>query len=61
MADESDKYDPFAVTQVEKYMKDILILGGTGAMGKHLVSILSTRGYNVNVNITRGSPINCGG
>lgn len=49
MAYESCGDDPFTITQVAKRMKNILVLGGTGAMGKHLVNLLVERGDRVSV------------
>ncbi len=49
MALEDKGYDPFTNALVAKSMKNILILGGTGAMGKHLVQLLAERGDKVTV------------
>lgn len=54
MAVESKKCDSFAYDKVSSSMKNILVLGGTGAMGKHLVQILAERGDKVCVT-TRAS------
>lgn len=54
MALEDDEYDSITITQVAKRMKKILVLGGTGAMGRNLVQLLAERGDMVSVT-TRSS------
>jgi nucleoside-diphosphate-sugar epimerase len=51
---ESEKHYPRTVAKVTKRMRNILVLGGTGAMGKHLVQLLVERGDKVSVT-TRAS------
>jgi nucleoside-diphosphate-sugar epimerase len=47
MALKGKSHDSVTNTQVAKSMKNILVLGGTGAMGKHLVQLLAERGDRV--------------
>lgn len=49
MALEGDKYGSFTISSVARRMKSILVLGGTGAMGMHLVQLLAEQGNMVSV------------
>ena len=54
MAIKNKKHYLYTFGQVSKHMKKILVLGGTGAMGRHLVELLADRGDKVTVT-TRSS------
>ena len=49
MASEGYEAGPFSIPNVAQSMKNILILGGTGAIGRHLVQLLAKQGERVSV------------
>jgi len=53
MAKKANNVTTFTSFQVAKNMKNILILGGTGAMGTHLLGLLAARGDQVSVTTRR--------
>jgi len=54
VAFKNPEHDIVKITEDEARMKSILVLGGTGAMGRHLVNLLVQDGYSVCVT-TRSS------